>query len=199
VIINISGTSGSGKSHLVRSFISWAEDGGVVKSLYAEERKNPIGYDVILPKRKRVVHIVGPYGDADTAGCDVLRNVEAAYERIHEAYDAGKDVLFEGLFMMNMTRGPQMVEQYGYGDRVYVIQLTDPLPVCFASISTRRERRGEGKLLSKENTTSNFKRSNSYCIKMRGAGAEVISTKRSEALGVLVDLLGYDLKHNSVG
>lgn len=187
MIVNIAGTSGSGKSYLVRQFMGWADGKGVLKPLYDPDQstKRPIGYDVILPK-SNIIHIVGPYEKSDTAGCDILRNVETAYECIHEAYDAGKTVIFEGLFMMNMTRGPQLVELYG---DVRVIQLADPLAVCIASINDRREGRGEGPLLKKENTVGNFKRANNYCDKMRAAGATVVRTKREDALDRLLSVL----------
>lgn len=187
MIINIAGTSGAGKSHLVREFLKWAEDRGVVKSMYYGTAKQPTGYDVILKKRARTLHVVGPYEKADTAGCDILRNVDEAYHLIQDAHDAGKDVLFEGLFMMNMTRGPQLVELYG---DVVVLQLDVPLAVCLASINGRRERRGEGKLLNKDNTKGNFVRANNYSDKMRGAGALVWRVKRERALEQLLAVLG---------
>ena len=196
MIINIAGTSGSGKSHLIRAFMTWAkEQGGKINPLTEELRKLPSGYDVTFKKRKPI-HIIGPYEKADTAGCDVLRNIEVAYSYIHDAYDAGKDVIFEGLFMMNMTRGPQMVEKY---DHMYIIHFTDPLATCIASINSRREARGEGPLLKKENTVGNFKRANNYADRMAAAGASVIKTKRDKALGLLVGTLGFDIKHDRIG
>ena len=190
MIVNIAGTSGSGKSHLVRDFIKWVKQFGIVKPCFIDDRKDPIGYDIIL-KHSKTIHLVGAYENADTAGCDTIRDVVWLYEYILEQHRAGKDVIYEGLFMMNMTRGPQLAAET---NSVYVIRLSDPLAVCIASINDRRKARGEGPLLKKENTESNFKRSESYCDKMRRAGARVNSVKRNMALEHLVMLLGYDLK-----
>jgi thymidylate kinase len=190
MIINIAGTSGSGKSTLVRAFIDWAEKYGVVKPCYIDDRKEPIGYDVFL-KHSKTIHLVGAYEDADTAGCDTIRDVVWIYDYIRRKHDAGSHVVYEGLFMMNMTRGPQLAAET---NSVYVIRLSDPLAVCIASINKRRKARGEGPLLKKENTESNFKRSESYCDKMRRAGARVTSVKRAMALIHLVNLLGFDLR-----
>lgn len=182
MIINIAGTSGSGKSHLVRGFINWAEKRGVVKPCYKDDRKDPIGYDIILPK-ERTIHVVGHYGEADSGGCDTIRNVNWIYDYIEEQYNAGKVVLYEGLFMMNMIRGPILAAETNC---VYVLQFTDPLAVCIASIDKRRASRGDKRLLKKENTIGNFRRANSYCDKMRAAGAEVIRVRRTEAFDTLV-------------
>jgi hypothetical protein len=198
MIISIAGTSGSGKSTLVRNFMKWAGKMGVVKAIHRDGFPSyPVGYDIIMPHTK-MIHVVGPYGGADTAGCDVLRKIDAAYDRIDAAFKANKHVIFEGLFMMNMTRGPQMVELYG-DTPIHVIHLSDPLAVAIASINARREARGEGPLLNKDNTIGNFTRAKNYSDKMRAAGAHVVSVKRAEALGVLVGLLGFDLKHDRVG
>jgi hypothetical protein len=187
MIINIAGTSGSGKSHLVRDFIKWVGDKrGLVKPRYKDGRKEPIGYDVSI-KGHNPIHIVGAYESADSAGCDNIHDVAWVYNYIKNQA-IGFDVLYEGLFMMNMTRGPQLAAENG---NMTVIQLADPLSVCIASIDARREARGEGKLLKKENTIGNFKRAASYCDKMSAAGAQVIRTKRAEALPVLIELFGF--------
>jgi hypothetical protein len=189
MIINVAGTSGSGKSYLVREFFTWAREHGVVKPCHIDDRKDPIGYDIIL-KSKKTIHVVGTYETADTAGCDSIRDVVWIYDYVRNQHDAGKTVIFEGLFMMNMTRGPQLAAET---EAVTVLQLTDPLAVCIQSIDKRREARGEGRLLKKENTTSNFKRAGSYCDKMRAAGAAVVRTKRENALEALFDVLGVGL------
>jgi hypothetical protein len=188
MIVNIAGTSGSGKSHLVRGFISWAEKRGVVKPLHIEDRKEPIGYDVIL-KNSKTIHIVGSYGNADTAGCDNIRDIAWLYDYIREQHES-KHVLYEGLFMMNMTRGPQLAAET---EAVTVIQLTAPLAVCIASINSRREARGEGPLLTKVNTIGNFKRAENYCDKMRAAGATVYRAKRDSAFETLMVVLGQEI------
>lgn len=188
MIVNIAGTSGAGKTFLMRSFISWAEKWGVVKPCYIDDRKSPIGYDVIL-KRSKTIHIVGAYEGADTSGCDTIRDVVWVYDYIREQHEANKHVVYEGLFMMNMTRGPQLAAET---NSVYILQLAVPLATCIASINDRRKARGEGKLLTKSNTVNNFTRAINYCDKMSAAGANVNRVKREEALNVLILTLGFD-------
>ena len=187
MIVNIAGTSGSGKSHLVRGFISWAEKHGEVKPLYIEDRKEPIGYDVLVHRfRPQTVHIVGAYSTAHSGGCDNIRDVGWVYDYIRKQYKTKDVVLYEGLFMMNMTKGPQLAAET---EAVTVIQLTAPLSVCIASINLRRAERGEGPLLKKVNTVGNYRRAENYCDKMRAAGASIVRTNRVEALDTLLDTL----------
>lgn len=187
--MNVAGTSGAGKTYLIRSFLIWVKKMGpdTVMPAFQAGRKEPIGYDIEIDRV--LIHLVGAYEQADTAGCDTIRDVGWVFDYIRQQHDRGMHVLYEGLFMMNMTRGPALAAER---QPFYVIQLADPLSVCIASINARREARGEGALLKKENTAGNFKRAANYCDKMRGAGASVIRVKREQALGVLLGTLGFE-------
>lgn len=184
MIVQIAGTSGSGKSYLVRQFLAWGAKNGKVTECKAGTKL--VGYDVKV-KEYYPIHVIGPYREGvDTAGCDSIRNIDQVFALIAQAEDENKDVLFEGLFMMNHTRGPQLVEKY---EAVKVVQLTDPLAVCLQSINDRRSARGDDKLLSKKNTEGNYVRAANYCDKMYSAGAGVIRTKRADALEALLEAL----------
>jgi hypothetical protein len=187
MILNIVGTSGAGKSYLVRELLSWLETASPPVRLvpaYFAGRKAPVGYDFRLSGRKW--HIVGSYEDADTAGCDSIRAVSSVFDFVRDRRRTA-NVLYEGLFVMNHTRGVQLVEEFG--DDVCLLQLLVPLSMCISSIDARRAARGEGKLLNKSNTVGNFRRAENYCAKMRAAGARVVSVRRGEAFDVLLGLL----------
>lgn len=187
MIVNIAGTSGAGKTYLVREFMEWAEGEGVLKPRYLDGRKLPIGYDLIL-KGERTLHIAGSYEDTPTSGCDTIKDVVWAYDYIREQHDAGKNVLYEGLFMMNMTRGPQLAEEIGSG--FHIIWLDVPLAICFAAINERRAKLGQGPLHTKHNTRNNFIRARNYSDAMRGVGAAVIRVNRQQAMSALRAVLG---------
>lgn len=186
MVINIAGTSGSGKSHLMRAFFRWAEERGELARVRVSGSARTIGYNIKLKGFQRPIHIVGAY-ESPTGGCDTIRDVAYVFERVLNKWCEGYQVLYEGLFVMNMTRGPQLVEAVE-GD-LTVLKLTTPLSVCFSSINSRRAERGEGKLLTKQNTEGNYVRAENYCSKMAGAGARVVRVSRDQALDSLIQLV----------
>jgi len=188
VIITVAGTSGAGKSYLMRSFLAWARKNGTEEVQHVDGREAPIGYLFDLKKKlKHNVFIPGHY-EAPTGGCDTIHDVEQVFELVKNMSAQGVHVLYEGLFVMNMTRGPRLVQELDVP--FYVLQLTTPLAACIASIDERRAERGEGKLQTKTNTVGNYGRATNYCAKMRDAGARVVKVDRQAALPKLLELLG---------
>jgi len=195
MIIQIVGTSGSGKSHLMRSFLKWAAEsnGALPFKEYIEGREAPIGYFFRLKgvqkskNSRQDIYVPGHY-DAPTGGCDTIHDVKQVFTLIKDNYKIGRTVVFEGLFCMNQTRGPALAAEVGKG--FVVLQLTTPLATCLSSINERRAERGEGDLDTKKNTIQNYKRAENFSYRMRDAGARVIRTNRDEALDKLVSLLG---------
>lgn len=188
-IIQVAGTSGSGKSHLMRAFLQWTaeKNGGLPFKEHAEGRATPIGYLIRLQGVEAPVYVCGAY-EVPTGGCDTIHNIEQVYEMVWKAHKKGQHVLYEGLFCMNMTRGPQLAAKVGKD--YCVLQLTTPLVQCIAAINVRRAARGEGELINKKNTIDNYKRAENFCSRMRDAGARVFRVNRDEALGKMLELLG---------
>ena len=181
MIIQITGTSGSGKSHLMRSFLDWSG-----RNLDVSDVDN--GYEILLENDpSTTAFVLGRY-DVPTGGCDTIRDVTKLYELIDEALKAHQYVLFEGLFVMNQTRGPQVAARLGKD--YHVLQLITPLATCIASINARRAARGEGELATKDNTINNYTRAENFCYRMREAGARVRRVTRDEGLDKMLELLG---------
>jgi len=176
-IIQVCGTSGSGKSHLMRSFIEYSRKEGRV-----QEKDG--GYLIHL--NGSGLFVLGKY-DVPTGGCDTIHDIASIYARIEDAVGNHDHVLYEGLFVMNQTRGPQLAEKYG--KEMALLQLTTPLATCFASINARRAERGDGELANHKNTQDNYRRATNYCAKMRDSGARVFRVSRDEALPKLLELL----------
>jgi len=157
-----------------------------VEPRYIPDRKLPIGYDICY-SNEFPLHLVGAYADAVTAGCDTIRDVVQVFDLVRQRVKEGYDVIYEGLFVMNHTRGPQLAAELG--EDMVVLHLLTPYTVCVSSINERRSVRGEGKLLSKKNTKGNWVRAENYCHKMREAGARVIKVPREKALVKLLEVL----------
>lgn len=153
-----------------------------------EERDKLLGYLYHnAGQLDKDVFVVGRY-DSPTGGCDTIKEISQVYELLQQQYEARRHVLYEGLFVMNMTRGPQLAAKVGKG--LNILQLTTPLSVCIKSIDLRRAERGSPALENLKNTEGNYKRATNYCGIMRDAGARVYKVTRSQALPKLLELLG---------
>ena len=99
------------------------------------------------------------------------------------------DIAFEGLFVMNHTRGTQLAAELG---RAYcVLNLTTPLGVCYQGITQRRAEKGKEKRNAKH-TEDNQKRAREYAKKMLDAGALVRPASRESVVFQLLELLEQD-------
>lgn len=185
-VVTICGTSGSGKSHLMRSFLEWAGERGTIFEEHQEGRVSPIGYLITLPKLGEL-YVCGAY-ETPTGGCDTIHNVSQVFDLVLEQHKKGRKVLYEGLFCMNVSKGQQLVQELE--GNISVLNLSTPLATCFASINARRAERGVEELENKRNTTDNYKRAVRYSNKMRDGGAKVFNVTREQAFPKLLQLLG---------
>lgn len=145
MIVNVRGTSGSGKSSLVRR----------VRELYTGTairfkeggRKQPIGYlhhragGVLIG---RALALIGHY-ETDCGGCDTIANMDHIYEKVREASDAGYDVLYEGLLIS--ADANRVIALHSDGFDPLVIALDTPIDLCLASVNQRRREAYERRVL----------------------------------------------------
>jgi hypothetical protein len=143
MIINVRGTHGSGKSHLVRSIMSafpCEPLAGV---------KRPDGYRVEVTHLNRPLYVVGSYETA-CGGCDGIQPYSLIWPRVVEYAGLGH-VLFEGALVSssygNIGRDSQV-----YGDDFVFAFLDTPLAVCLERIAARRRARGDARPLDPKNT-----------------------------------------------
>jgi hypothetical protein len=181
MIVQIAGTSGAGKSHLVRQFMCLGE----VHPVLSPKQNRVIGYNVDVPEFP-TVHIAGSY-ETPTGGCDTIQGPAAAYNYVMERHEEGVPVLFEGLYVMHQTRGPSLAKSLGRD--FVVILLTTPLATCLASINLRRAERGSERLPPRNETEQNYIRARNYTARMRDAGARVHRVPREKALDTLLTAL----------
>lgn len=184
MIIQIAGTSGSGKSHLVRELmrISKSEP----HTLGGGKDEKIIGYDLTVKGVARKVYVIGSYA-VPTGGCDTIKSISLVYTTLLDLIEGGRHVVFEGLFAMNQTKGPELAAEIG--KQYAVLALTTPLGTCLSSINARRAARGEDPLLKQKNTKDNYGRATAFAARMRDAGALVKKVSRDEALPTLLGLL----------
>jgi predicted ABC-type ATPase len=185
MIINIAGTSGAGKSTVVRKLI---EASTLVETITNDQQKE-VGRVVNLDGRD--VTIAGRYESWDTGGCDTVKDVEFWYNFVSVAGHIGWRVVFEGLFVMNHTRGLKLVrDMERVGQAVHIILLTTTLAQCQAAINERRARRGDPPFTgSWRNVEGNIVRANNFASKLKQLGAKVHRCTRDEAYPKLEEIL----------
>lgn len=159
-IVNIRGTSGSGKTTVVRRLLDHWEERGY--------RKAEVQQELVEGKTRKIGHWVGPVfilGKYDTTcgGCDTMSWKGAAdyiCSLVKRQAQLGP-VVFEGLMVSGWGTGRLRTLWEETGQQLHVIQLTTPLDTCLASVQERRVARAtlkgeEAKPLNPENTTAKW-------------------------------------------
>lgn len=181
MIVQIRGTSGSGKTTIVRNLMAESVQTLRVK---AKGRRQPVGYIVSPSSVKGRVAIPGHYETA-CGGCDTLPGYDDIFERVRGGILCESHVVFEGLLVSEETR--RTIELHE--DRLRlpsraalrVIFLNTPVEVCLESIRTRRAARGDTRPLKEDNTRNRVATIQRACAKLREAGVPVWETDSREA------------------
>lgn len=143
--INIRGTSGCGKSHLVKQIM---REFPVKKPHKIKFRKQPIGYTLERPDGDPL-YIVGHY-EEDCGGCDTIIGLDAIYDEIEAAIiDLEMDVIFEGLIVCSDVERCISLKDIS---NLLVIELDTPLPECISNIEERRYVRGDNRPVNPRHT-----------------------------------------------
>lgn len=191
MIINIRGTSGSGKTHLVRQVMD-RYDGRY--KFYEKGRRQPIGYLYHLADTEPEHHSLAIIGHYETAcgGCDTISKMEKIFELVQQSAEAGHDVLFEGLLIAaDVNRHVATWEWARERDiPMEVMALTTPLDVCIDSVNARRHARNPDlPPVKTRNTEAKFGGVLKSMERLQAAGVPTWSGTREEALAHIEDLL----------
>lgn len=152
MIIQVRGTSGSGKTTVMRAVKDAIEKfhGKPWNPVTPEGRKKPLHYwlegEVIL----------GHYENSACGGCDTIgsaRQVYDTYEWVNQGVELEgvefDNFLMEGLLLSEDTKWTLELSK---SDQVYIAFLTTPVDECIERIKGRREKVGNEKPLNEKNT-----------------------------------------------
>ena len=189
MIINIRGSHGSGKSHLVRRIIhAFTTRNGRRKkpmkqqAVYKKGRKQPlyysIGYDVLL--------VLGHYEGKQGGGTDNITTVIETYKLVKKYAKQYQHVIFEGILAQHSV--PRMVELKQYG-RVRAVVLNTPIKKCIRSVRRRRHAIGNTKPFDPKNIYGEQRRVDSGTRRLKLAGVKVKVCSRTEAFNYIMQLL----------
>ncbi len=182
MVINIRGTSGSGKSTIVRNLMAqYAKCDPVM------EGHKIVGYTCFRENNGIPLYVVGRY-TTPCGGCDTLNGMDYIYDFIHKAIDAKYDVIYEGLIVASDSKRAIALK-----DRapLIIIELTTPLEMCVAGIQARRDARGDERPLSDKNTRAKMGQIASQRKHWKAANVDFRMLNREEALATVLKELGW--------
>lgn len=161
MIIQIRGTSGSGKSTIVKQILGFSE---TVKPVMRTGRKQPIAYRIGFDPE---IAIIGHY-ETKCGGCDTISTPGQSYpiifDLIRHNAEAGRNVLFEGLLISGDVKWSSQLVDLDFR----IIELTTSLEQCLESVNTRRMARLGDKFtpLNPLNTVTKHKLIQRSCEKL---------------------------------
>jgi predicted kinase len=136
VIITLRGTSGTGKTTLVRKI---KEQYHRKEAHYVDGRKQPIRY-TLRHENGRSLSVLGSY-ETTCGGCDTIKTLDQMFELARESHYLGHDVLMEGLLLS--PEKWRTVALHTNGLPVLALALDIPLEVCLDRVNARRKERVE--------------------------------------------------------
>ena len=187
MIINISGTYGSGKSTLVKKVMDSYPS---VDQKFVQDRKRPFGYICSIPFGSADLFIPGHY-ETPCGGCDTLaqfpKMLNFIYALIESHAKDGRHVLYEGsLIESDVRRAKELSERHPFK----LVTLDLPLDECLASVKARREARGNFKPLKPKNTIDRHRLVHRRNERLTLAGVTTMKKNREEALQVCLEEFG---------
>lgn len=174
MIIQIRGTSGSGKSTVMKRVM---ERLGPAEAQYIVGRKKPQTY-----KYNGLIYVLGHYESA-CGGCDTIGSARAVYELIEtlrHGPDRARHILCEGLLLSEDVKWSSQLPD------LRVIYLTTPLETCLAQIKQRRAAVGNEKELNPKNTTNRLAVIERSRVKLKELGVVCVRNSSDQAVDTIL-------------
>lgn len=181
-IISIRGTSGSGKSTIVRRVMELFE---FRSPHYIDGRKQPIGYRLRnVDNPNKGISVIGHYETA-CGGCDTIHSFEEVFNHVRREYDMGYHVLFEGVLLY--CEVPLTTMMVLEGLPLDVVALNTPIEECVASVNLRRWERGDPEPVNPDNTITKYNGTITSMARLQANGVPVTWASRQQAFEFIID------------
>jgi shikimate kinase len=164
LIVNLRGTSGSGKTTVARTFMDRYPHETLTRAGKA------VGVRVDVTEFRAPLFLIGTYNNV-CGGLDTVPTQLEGAQRAILAYKYGH-VLCEGLLVSGVGPGGTMPREIiqAAGENAVFAFLDTPLEVCIARVKTRREARGNTKPFNPANTESKHKQTHDCVPLYKAAG-----------------------------
>jgi hypothetical protein len=182
VIINIRGTSGSGKSTIAFTLL----DKFPFEKI-KDKNDKIMGYKVEAGLSKPI-YIVGKY-ETKCGGCDTIPTQQEAADRAVYFHELGGHVLMEGL--LQSAAGPKgaVTATISATNVACFVILDTPVEVCLDRVRARRLARGDERPLNEKNTRDKWDQTMSTAKTMKKLGYDVRSIDHTRAFEDVMNIL----------
>lgn len=182
-IVNIRGTSGSGKSTIARTFLDHLPHEPLPDSTGKVK-----GYkvDATAAGLAQPLFIVGRYESA-CGGGDTLRNEEEAAHLCATAQEQGHVLLERMLTSGSGPKGLFASTFLGTGKITYAV-LDTPLDVCLERVMARRTERGDERPFNSENTKNKHVQTHRAAQKLKDVGEDVRLIDHTDAFKAVLGI-----------
>jgi hypothetical protein len=177
LVVQIRGTSGSGKTTAVRSVMETTGDWSAVR---APGRKRPLYY--LSASEWPPTAVLGHY-ETPTGGCDTVGSARAVYELIQSLPPTVENVLCEGLLLSEDVKWSSRLPS------LRVLFLTTPAGECLEHVKSRREARGNLTELDPHNTVNRVGVIERARVKLISAGVVCRRCSARQAPGLILNWL----------
>ena len=148
MIIKIHGTSGSGKTTIIRELMKMSDP---VPAICVNMKTGKTeAYILHLPGVMKPVSVLGPYGAAQCGGLDAISGTNNHVELLHRYVEWGH-VIYEGLLGSECYGAMGTASERYHGDHLFAF-LDTPIETCIARVKERRLIAGNNKPLNEDNT-----------------------------------------------
>ncbi len=179
MIVNLRGTSGSGKSYIVRQIMDVYGGQDNFERFHIDGRKQPIGY-LSPSKNGKQLYVPGHYETA-CGGCDTIHGNDTIFNYVRGAHTLGYNVLFEGLLITVEYNRTVKLQTDGFPLRVFAVNIS--LQECLDSILIRRRVKNPDALpVPPKNTTAKHKQSLRTVERLLEVGIDCRKGNREEVL-----------------
>lgn len=179
MVIQIRGTSGSGKSYCVYNLLNKLDGTTLTKDGKIQ------GYKLSHPTRGPAIYALGKYETA-CGGCDTIKTQDDLCDRARRWAKKGS-VVFEGLLCSNIFQ--RYVDlSHNIGGLTWAFMDT-PLSISIARVAQRRVARGNTKPLNPANTTNKHVQTHQAATKALEAGELVIYLDHKRAADQVFEML----------
>ncbi len=186
MIIQLRGTSGSGKSTVVRKIM---DRYGVRQPEFEDGRRQPIAYacGLVRANTAALLYVPGHYETA-CGGTDTINGFDKIYDLIRAGHERGHDVLYEGLLASAEVLRAQALHEDGLP--FLCICLTTPIDECQRRIVERRRTKAQSAGREprpfgpnfRKNLESKHRGTIKSAERLRAAGARVLELSDEEAV-----------------